>query len=146
MHVVVVDLLRKIGRSDRTDVEVESDKDERTFVLVTVGTDELTLTEAHVRLKTQDHACASAGVCSDPAAANVCQPHEPVEVRDLGWIIEAGQCIRGIKRIMVGEDPEGSNWPVAPRDRVWLAIILAIILIIIVVVGTSRLRTPDTGA
>jgi hypothetical protein len=50
VHVEVVDLLRQVRRSDRTGIEVQSDKDESPLVTVTVRPDELPLTKSHVRL------------------------------------------------------------------------------------------------
>ena len=46
VNVVVVDLFRHISRSNRTGVQVQSDKGKRTMVPLTVGTNELALTEA----------------------------------------------------------------------------------------------------
>ena len=51
MHVVVVNLLNETGRSNRTGIEVESNKDERALMPLAVCRDEFPLAETHVRLE-----------------------------------------------------------------------------------------------
>ena len=72
MHVVVVDLFNKFGRSNRTGVEVESNKGERASMLPAVGTDEFALAETHVGLERQPRGGARHSVRPCPAAADVC--------------------------------------------------------------------------
>jgi len=51
MHIVVVNLLEQAGRSNRTGIDIQSNKGERTPVLLAVRTDELALAETHVGLE-----------------------------------------------------------------------------------------------
>jgi len=108
VHVVVVNLLRQGGRSDRTGIQVKSNKGERTPMLAPVDSDELALDEPHVRLVRQRHCGSGAG--TGPASSDVRQTHEPVEVGDLRWVTNVGQCHSWIKRIMVDGDSEGLEW------------------------------------
>jgi hypothetical protein len=78
-----MNLLREIGRSSRTGVEVKSNKGERTPVGTTVDTDELALAEAHVRSVRKRRGDACGSVRSGPATLDVGQTYEPVEVCDL---------------------------------------------------------------
>ena len=111
VHVVVVDLL---GQSDRTGVQVKSDKGKSAVMMAAIGTDELALADAHVCLVRERLGRARHGVGSSPDAADVCQPDKPVEVRDLRWVVEAGKREGGVQWVVVDEDPEGSKWRAAP--------------------------------
>ena len=53
VRVVVVNLLSEVGRSNRTGVQVKSNKGERAFMQAAVRTDEFALTEPHVGLGRQ---------------------------------------------------------------------------------------------
>ena len=55
MYVVIVDLRWKRSRSNRTGVQIESNKDLRALMHAAVRTDEFTLTKTHVRLIRQWH-------------------------------------------------------------------------------------------
>jgi hypothetical protein len=68
MHVVVVDLC---GQSNRTGVQIKSNKDERATMRLAVGSDECALTETHVRLERHARGSASISVGSRAAATNV---------------------------------------------------------------------------
>lgn len=83
VYVVVVDLFGEDCRSNRTGIQVESNESECAHMVAAVRTDERALTEAHVRLERQRGGRARGGVCSGPAAANVGQTDEPIEVSDL---------------------------------------------------------------
>ena len=83
VHVVVVDLLGEINRSDRSGIKVQSNKGERALVLVAVHVDKTALTEAHVRLERQNGRGPRDGVRSRAAAADVRQAYESIEVGDL---------------------------------------------------------------
>jgi hypothetical protein len=83
VNVVIMNLLSKICRSDRTVVDVQSDKRKCSFVATAVRADELALAETHVRLVGHGRGRARERVCRGPAAADVYHSHEPVEVRDL---------------------------------------------------------------
>ena len=85
MHVVVVDLMNEIetDRSDRIGVQVQSNKGERAFVLATVHSDEVALTEAHVRPERQNRRVARNGICPGAAAVDIRQTYEPVEISNL---------------------------------------------------------------
>src|ERR1700676_249951 len=83
MHVEVVNLLRDVGRSGRTGVEVESNKGKGAVMTAAVRTDELTLTEAHVRAESERCGDAGRGVCAGPTAADVRQTDKSVEVCNL---------------------------------------------------------------
>jgi hypothetical protein len=83
VYVVVVDLFGENCRSNRTGIQVKSNEGECAHMAAAVRTDELALTEAHVRLERQRGGRARGGVCSGPAAANVGQTDEPIEVSDL---------------------------------------------------------------
>ena len=138
VHIVVMNLLSENSRSDRTGVQVQSNKRECALMPLTVGTNELALTKAHVSLVRQSHGGAGAGVCPGAAASDVRQPHEAVEISDLGWVIEHGQRKSRVKRIVMDEDSEGSKWRHTPRNRVGPAVIIA--------VCAGRLWRQDTSA
>lgn len=91
VHVVVVNLVSELGRSGRTGVQVKSNEGERASMLSVVRTDEFALTETHVSLERQPHGGVFHRVCSYPAAADMRQSHEPVEVRDLRRVADIGQ-------------------------------------------------------
>ena len=118
MYVVVVDLLKEAGRSNRTGIQVKSNKGERAVMPPAVRSDEFPLAETHVRLERQPYGSAGRGVRSHPTAANVRQTHESVEICDLGWIVDVGQGGGRIQRIMVDEDPEGLKSGDASRNRI----------------------------
>jgi hypothetical protein len=71
VHVKVMHLLRQFGRSDRTGIEVQSDKSEGTLVRATVCPDKPPLTESHVRLVAQSDSFSSNGVRSRTTTAYV---------------------------------------------------------------------------
>ena len=71
MDVVIMNLFGECGRSNRTGVEVKSNKGERALMLLTIRSNESALTETHVGLERQPHGCARRGVPSGPAAADV---------------------------------------------------------------------------
>lgn len=83
MYVVVVDLIRQLGRSNRTGVEIKSNKGEGASVLQTVRTDKLALTESHVCLERKRRCGTRHSVCSCPATTYVRQTHEPIEIGNL---------------------------------------------------------------
>ena len=126
VHVVVMDLLGKYRRSDRTGVQVKSNKGERALMLAAIGTDELALAEAHVRPEREHLLRSSHRVGSGAAAVDVCQPYKSLEVRDLRRVAEAGKGEGGVQRIVVHEDPKRSQRRAATGDRVGLAIIFVI--------------------
>ena len=68
MHVVVMDLLRETLRSDRTGVQVKSDKGERALMASPIRTDELALIEAHVCSIREPDRDTRDSVCSRPTA------------------------------------------------------------------------------
>lgn len=88
VYVEIVDLFGEVGRSGRTGVQVKSNKSIRALMAATVRTDELALSKAHVRLERQRR--HRAAVSSGPAAANVRETHEPVEVTNLRRIADIG--------------------------------------------------------
>ena len=96
MHVVIVNLVSQLGRSNRTGVDIQSNKRECASVRVAVRADELALAEPHVRLKRQPRGVTSGRVRSRSAAAYVRQAHEAVEIRDLRWIADISQRLGGI--------------------------------------------------
>jgi hypothetical protein len=77
VHVVVVDLLGEFARSDRTGVQVKSDKGEREPIVAAVGADVLALTEPHVRLVRQRRSSAGDSVCSSPPPRMCVRPTNP---------------------------------------------------------------------
>lgn len=83
VHVVVVDLLREVGRSSGTGKQVKSNKSERTFVNATVGTNELALRKSHVRAVGEGRGDACGSIRTGSAAQDVCEANETVEVGDL---------------------------------------------------------------
>ena len=83
VHVVVVDLLREVGQSSGTGKHVESNKSERTFVNVAVGTNELALRESHIRAIGQGRCYACGSICACSAAQDVSEADEAVEVGNL---------------------------------------------------------------
>jgi len=86
MHVEIVGLLREIGRSHRTGVQIKSNKRERAIMRATVDSNKLALAKAHIRLVGKSCHSTFAGVRSGPSAPDVRQPHEAVEVRYLRWV------------------------------------------------------------
>src|SRR5215472_17588680 len=140
MHVVVVNLQEQVGRSNRTGIHVKSNKGERASVLLAVRTDEFTLAETHIGLERQRRGGARPGICSRPATADVSQSHEPVEVRNLRWIVDIGQRLGGIERIMVDEDPERRKPLDTSRNRVRTSACGAF-AVAIRIVGVSQLWT-----
>jgi hypothetical protein len=68
VHVVVVDLC---GQSNRTGVQIKSNKDERATMALAVRSDECALTETHVRLERHARGGTARGVGSGAAATNV---------------------------------------------------------------------------
>ena len=117
MHVVIMDLVRECSRSSRIGVDVKSNKGERALMLVSVRPHERPLAEAHVRLVRQGSGNAGGSVRSCAASADVRQAHEPVEVVDLGWVVDIAQGRAGLQRVMVNEDPKGSEGSQAPGNR-----------------------------
>src|ERR1700730_8549754 len=91
MHVEVVDLLRDVGRSGRTGVEVESNKGEGALMLVAVRPDELALTEPHVRPEGERRGRAGHRVYPGATAVDVRQTDKPVEVGNLRRIVDIGE-------------------------------------------------------
>jgi hypothetical protein len=138
VNVVVVNLCRKICRSDRTGVDVQSDKAECALVPMPIRADELALAEAHVRLVRHRRGLARDCVYRGPAAADMRHTHESVEVRDLRRIADAGQRVGGVQWVVMDEDAERSEWRNATRNRVWAATV--------VIVGTGRIRTYKAAA
>ena len=59
VHIVIVDLVRKTGRSSRIGVDVQSNKGERAVVMAAVRANELAFAESHVCLVR--HGRANAG-------------------------------------------------------------------------------------
>lgn len=118
VHVVIVNLFGEVSRSDRTGVQVESNKDERAHTLAAVDADVLALNEAHVRLVGQILGKIGSGVRSDPAAEDMGLTHESVEVGDPGKVVDCAQWLQRIQTIVVDEDPEGLKWSTAPGNRV----------------------------
>jgi hypothetical protein len=55
------------------------------------------------------------GKIKDPPNAG--QTHEPVEVCNLGRVIEVGQWGGGIQRVMMDKDPEGGKWCTTSGNR-----------------------------
>ncbi len=95
--------------------------------------DEFSLAETHVRLERQSRGGARRGVRSHPAAADVRQTHEAVEICDLGRIVDVGQRGGGVQRVMVDEDPEGleSRNPSRNRIRIDARRMFAVAIIIV---------------
>ncbi len=144
MNVVVVDLFGDVGRSGRTGVEVKSNKGESALMMATVGADELTLTEAHVRPEGERHGAAGHGVCSGPAPADVRQTHKPVEVCNLRRVADIGERCCGVQRVMVDKNAKRLKWRKAPRNRIDLVAPGAVPILI--VVGMSRLWAYEAGS
>lgn len=71
MHVVIVDLLNQFGRSNRTGVQIKSNKGERALMLPAVGTDEPALAKSHVGLERQPRGGARHGVRPCSAATDM---------------------------------------------------------------------------
>lgn len=141
MHVVVVDLVinaKGAGRSNRTGVEVQSNKGECASMLSAIRTDELALAKPHVRLEREP--VPGAHVCS--ATSYVRQAHEPVEIRDLRRIADISQRLGGIQRIMVDKDSVGFQ----PYDATWNWIWgdTSVFAVVIFISGINQLRRRET--
>jgi hypothetical protein len=108
--------LRREGcRSNRTGVQVKSNKGERALVAAAVHADELAFAEAHVRLVRQSHGARGGRACA--AAANMSEANESVEVCDLRRVADIGHRVSGIQRVMVDGYAKGLEWDNASRDR-----------------------------
>lgn len=138
VHVVVVSLLREIGRSSRTGIDVESNKGERTVVLPAVRADEFAPAEAHVGLEGQAQATRSR-----TAAADVGEPDEPVEVSNLRRVIDAAE--RFFERIVMDEGTERRERSDAPRNGVRVNA-ASQLLVAIVVAGVDQFGAQQAGA
>lgn len=145
MNVVIVDLVRKIGRSSRIGVDVESNKGERALMAMAVRADESAFAEAHVCLICHGRADTRERVRSGPASANMRQTHETVEVCNLRRIIDHIQRFGGIQRVVVNEDSERGKWRYASRNRIGLSV-FAMLLVIIVAMGIHRRWRQETGS
>jgi hypothetical protein len=130
MRVVVVNLFREIGRSDWTGVQVESNESKRALVTPAVGANERPLVEAHVGLKRQVLRFTGVGVGPDPATANPREGHEPVEVGNVGRLVDVGQRRVGQRREMVDENPEWRKRPESNRNRFGPANVRAMVIVI----------------
>lgn len=91
VHVVVVNLLREVGRSHRTGVQVESNKSKGTHMEAAVDANELALAEAHVRLVRKRRSGTCGSVRSGPAATDVRQTQQPIEVCDHRRVADVSQ-------------------------------------------------------
>ena len=89
MYVVVVDLRWERGRSNRTGIQIESNKDLGASTHAAVCTDEFAFTETHVRLICQRHGCPG-GVCPRASATNMGQSHEAIEICNLRGVVDTG--------------------------------------------------------
>lgn len=83
-----------------------------------VNTDELALAEAHIRLvgKWRGDACGSVG--SSPAATDVRQTNDPIEVCDLRRIANACDRVGRIQWVVMDGDSERFEWNYTARN--WL--------------------------
>src|SRR5260370_40081742 len=108
VHIVVVDLLSNIGRSDRTGIQIKSDKAECGFVMFTVCTNELALTKTHIRLEGERHAGTGRRVGYRAAAADVRQSHVSLKNRYLRRVDDGGQS-RGVFAPDVLDEDEVMN-------------------------------------
>ena len=106
VHVIVVDLLGELGRSNWTGEQVQSNMDERAFMLAAVRSDKFAMVEPHVRLERQRHADACR-VCSGAAAPDVSSTHEPVEVGNMRLVVEIGKRFGCVQSMVVDENSEG---------------------------------------
>jgi hypothetical protein len=110
VHVVVVNLLRQVGRSHRTGVQIKSNKGEGAPMEAAVYANELALTEAHVRLVRKRGSGARRSVRSGPAATDMRQTDEPVEVCDHRRVANVCQWDSRVQRVVVDRDSEGLEW------------------------------------
>jgi len=117
VRVVVVNLFRKIGRSDWTGVQVESNESKRSVVTTAVSVYKRSLIETHIGLKRQILRLTSLGVGPDPASTNPCESHEPVEVGDVGGLVDIGQRRVGQRWKMVDKNPEWRKRPESNLNR-----------------------------
>lgn len=83
VNVVVVNLLREAGRSNRTGVQVKSNESEGAAMLASVSSDELALTESHIGLVCERRGCAGHRVDAGSSSSNVGKSDEAVEICDL---------------------------------------------------------------
>ena len=90
MYVVVVDLLREVGRSNRTSIQIKSNKGQCALMRLAVRTNKLALSKAHIGLECQRRRGARARVGTGAAAANVRQTYDPIEVSDLRGVADIG--------------------------------------------------------
>src|SRR5215831_12472428 len=88
VYVVVVNLRWERGRSNRTGVQIESNKDLRAMVHAAVCTNKFAFAETHVRLICQRHGCPGA-VCPGTSATNMGQSHEAIEICNLRRVVDA---------------------------------------------------------
>src|SRR5215831_13191046 len=87
VYVVIVDLRWERGRSNRTGVQIESNKDLGAMMHVAVCTNKFAFTETHVRLICQRRGRPSA-VCPRTSATNMGQSYEAIEICNLRRVVD----------------------------------------------------------
>src|SRR5260370_41333676 len=130
-------------RSSRSGVQNKSNKGERTLVAAAIHANEFALAEAHVRLKSQRRGGARFRVHTRPAPANMRQTHKPVKICDLRWIVDIGQRVGGIQRVMVDGNPKRLKRDDAPGNRIDQGA-TGVFAAVIVIAGKCRLWAQQT--
>jgi len=120
MRVVIVNLLREVGRSDWTGVQVKSNERERASAVATIVPDEHSLVKSHVSLKRQVAGLARFRVEPSSAASKTGNGNEPIEVGDVRGFVDVSERTAGRWGQMVNEDPEGREWPEPNGNRLGL--------------------------
>jgi len=88
MHIIVMDLLRNAGRSDRTGIKVQSDKGECSMMELAIGANEFALAESHIGLVGEAHRFAGICVSSGTASSDVRETNKSAEIGYLARVTD----------------------------------------------------------
>lgn len=111
----------------------------------TVNADEVALAKAHIRLVRKWRGDTRGSVGSGPAATDVRQTNQPIEVCDLRRIVNVCQRVGGIQRVVMDGDSERIEWYYTARN--WLESgASALATVVIFRVGVDRVWKQKTGS
>ena len=83
-RIVIMNLLRQVCRSDRTGVDVQSNEDESTLMMVAVFAHILTLHESHISAKSER--LSEPRPCACPTDLSIAD--DAIKVGNFRWIID----------------------------------------------------------
>ena len=88
MYIIIVNLLRNAGRSDRTGIKVQSDENECPMVELAICANKFSLAESHIGLVSEVHRFARISVGSSTASSDVREANKSVEIGYLGRVTD----------------------------------------------------------